>query len=142
MAQGFVIALGPHWRLGWAAGAVIVVMLAASKVGMGVTSSPSPLAADRPAPTFGSTQQVVGTPAAWPASLPVEVVLSHVVLTPEPYLPRMPIALPISFGRPIAPEDEFAAPPTRWRHRVRTARHVARHSADYQSDDAAPSTAS
>ena len=106
-----------------------MVMLAASQVGLGVTNSSSLLAAERPAPTFGTP--TFGNTAAPPASLPVEVVLSHVVLTPAPWLPRAAIALPISFGRPIAPEDDVAAPPARWRHHARAVRHVPRPREDY-----------
>jgi hypothetical protein len=53
--------------------------------------------------------------AAVPA---VEIVLSYAPLAKTTMLGGAPLALPISFGRPVAPEDEPTAPPTRWHHKA------------------------
>ena len=138
MKQGFISGLGSTRHLGLAAGAAIVVMLAASQVGLGVSNGSTSLAAEMPAVRYVSPA-LQRVPVARPASLPVDVVLWHVRLAPEAILPRVTIALPISFGRPVAPEDDAPAPPPRWRHHHRTARHFMHHFAGNSVDgEAAP----
>jgi len=49
---------------------------------------------------------------------PVEIALSYASLSNTTVLGGQPVALPISFGRPVAPEDEPVARPTRWHHKA------------------------
>lgn len=56
---------------------------------------------------------------------PVEIVLAYASLSNTTVMGRAPLALPISFGRPVAPEDEQTAPPARW-HRRSAHRHARR----------------
>jgi hypothetical protein len=60
---------------------------------------------------------------------PVEIVLSYASLPNSTVLGGAPVALPISFGRPVAPEDEPTALPTRWHHKA-VHRHARRWAGD------------
>ncbi len=54
---------------------------------------------------------------------PVEVELGSVTLAVEIRLPKPPVAQAISYGQPVGPEEEGAAPVRHWHHRA--ARHYA-----------------
>jgi hypothetical protein len=127
MKQGLRAGLGASQRFLPAAGAAVVVMLVASQGELGVPSTPPLLAAELSPARYGSAAPPLPArlaPIAPPSSLPVEVVLSHVVLTQATILPRAQLALPISFGRPIAPEDDISAPPAHWHHHHHPARQT------------------
>lgn len=117
----------PRAKIGATIAGVLLALVVVPGAGSGAVKPSVLAAASEMAPRHGPAVRTVPAARAQ-AAPPVEVVLSHAQLQRWSTPDQSPLALPISFGLPVAPEDEASPPPPRWHHKraVWHARHAAR----------------